>query len=102
MSSYFYAPGMSGGLVDRERSAAARTVVVAGSVKAALTVLLVVGFVAGCSSVLLAPWPLAAQFVVLAVVALNVLLLRRFCAALHSCANASLQDLRAISSDLPQ
>lgn len=102
MSATFYAPGMSGGLVDRERSAAARTVLVAGSVKAALTVVLGLGFVAGCSSVLFASWPLAAQFAVLAVIALNVVLLRRLCTAFHRCARASLQELHAISPDSPQ
>jgi hypothetical protein len=75
---------------------------VAGSARAALTVLLVLGVVAGCGSVLLASWPLAAQFAVLAVIVINVLLLRRFCVALHRCASASLRELGAVSSDSPQ
>jgi predicted RND superfamily exporter protein len=96
--SAFCAPGIYR-FVERERSAAARTALVASTVKAALTVVLGALLVAGCGSLLLTSWPPAAQFAVLAVIAINMLLLRRFCGALQRCANASLHELEALSPD---
>jgi hypothetical protein len=102
MSSPFYAAGVSGALAERERSAAARTVLVAATVRAALTLLLVVGFIAGGACVLFSSWPLGVQIAVLAVVMVNAVLLRRLCDALHRCASASLRELPAPASETSQ
>ena len=102
MSLSFYAAGMPGELAERERSTAARTVLIAGSAKAALTMLLGVGFVAGCASVLFMSWPLGAQLAVLTITATNALLLRRLCGALHNCARDSLRELSTPSPESPQ
>ena len=99
MSRSVYASDMSDGLADLERRAATRTVLVATSVRAALTLLLGVGFLAGCGSALFLSWPLGAQLAVFAVVAINVVLLRRFCGALHTSASATLQRLPATATD---
>jgi hypothetical protein len=102
MSSAFRAAGNSGATAERERRAAARTVLVAASARRGLTILLGVGVLAACASVLFLPWPPGPQCAVLAVVAVNVVLLRRLCGALHTCASASLRELPARTPEAPQ